>query len=110
MENLESKYDRAYKRVKEIKDFYRHVMIFIVVNGTLYLIKTGILLPLLPDGVRVELQYFDWVHVNFIIWALILLVHVVYLFRYRIEFLRTWEERQIKKIMEREASEIDKYL
>lgn len=110
MEDLERKYERAVSRVKELKDFYRHLKIFVLVNGVLYLMRSGVLLSLLPDGFPTQSYYFDWIHVNLIIWLVILGIHALYLFRHKITFLREWEERQIQKILEKEEDEIDKYL
>lgn len=103
------KYKQATKRVKELKGFYNHLKIFIVVNGLLYLIKSGLLTPLMPEGFPAETYYFDWIHGNFIIWGLIIVVHALILFRHKLPFLKKWEERQIQKFMEQDQEERGKY-
>ncbi|MFD2098208.1 2TM domain-containing protein [Flagellimonas iocasae] len=109
MENLENKYDRASKRVKELKDFYRHLKIFIIVNAIFYLFKFGVLQPYLPNGIELRPYYFNWVDINLVIWILILAIHAGYLFRHKLPFLQKWEERQIQKYMEQEERETNKY-
>jgi len=105
LENLNRKYERASKRVKEYMGFYRHVKIFIVINGLLYLLKTGTLNRLMPEWFPTEPYYFDWVTSNIFIWGLILAVHALYTFRHKIPLLKNWEERQIQKYLEKEEEE-----
>ncbi|NDV43879.1 2TM domain-containing protein [Flagellimonas sediminis] len=109
MENLNRKYERASKRVKEYMGFYRHVKIFIVINGLLYLLKTGTLNRLMPEWFPTEPYYFDWVTSNIFIWGLILAVHALYTFRHKIPLLKNWEERQIQKYLEKEEEGVDEF-
>ena len=99
----------AEKRVKELKGYYRHIVVFIVVNGLLYLLQTGILTSLLPDAFPKESYYYEWITTNILIWALILVVHTLILFRHKVTFFKKWEERQIQKYMDEDRSHIDKY-
>lgn len=102
MESTEHKYQRAKKRVEELKGFYRHLRVFVLVNVFLYLFKAGIFNSALPEFLTSEPQFFSWVDVNLWVWGIILLVHALYVFRNKIPFLKKWEERQIQKIMEKE--------
>lgn len=104
-----NKYERATKRVKELKGFYNHLKIFIIINGLFYLIKSGWLTPIMPKGFPTEAYYYDWINANFAIWGFILVVHGLILYRHKLPFLKNWEERQIKKIMEQDQEEIEKY-
>jgi len=99
-QSVETKREQAKKRVEEIKGLLGHVKIFMVVNGLLFVLKKGWLLPLLPEWFPEESYYFDWVTANIIVWALILMVHTLYVFRHKFTFLRKWEERQIQKYMD----------
>ncbi|WP_190809148.1 2TM domain-containing protein [Flagellimonas sp. S3867] len=103
------KYERAKKRVKELKGFYNHLKIFIVINGALYLIKSGWLTPWMPEGFPTESYYFDWINGNVIIWGLIVIIHGLILQRHKLPFLKNWEERQIKKFMEEDQEERERY-
>lgn len=110
MKNFESKYARAKKRVDEIKSFYRHLKVFLVINGMFYLFKLGVFNSLMPEWLTSEPQFFNWVNINVAIWGVILAIHFIYIYRNKIPFLKRWEERQIKKIMDREKENTKKYL
>ena len=105
----QAKYERAKKRVKELKGFYDHLKIFLVINGTLYLLKSGWLNPLLPEGFPIKAYYFNWIELNVLIWGLILLVHALYTFRNKFPFFKNWEERQIKKYMDQDREEAGRF-
>ena len=47
--STETKRELAKKRVEEIKGFFRHLKGFFIVNGLIYLLKTGWLEATLPD-------------------------------------------------------------
>ena len=101
--------ERASKRVKELKGFYRHIMVFLVVNGFFYLMKSGVLTPFMPEGFPTEHYYYDWINANVLIWGFILAVHAVITFRSKLPFIKKWEERQIQKYMEEDRGSMDKY-
>ncbi len=107
--SIETKRELAKKRVEEIKGFFRHLKVFVVINGILFVLKKGWLQSILPDWFPEEAYYFEWVDFNILIWGLILAVHGLTLFRHRLTFLKKWEERQIKKYMEEEKSESKKF-
>ncbi len=109
MESLEEKRERAKKKVKVIKGFYEHVKIFILINGFLYLAKSGLLSRFMPDGVQLEAYYFGWLDLNLIIWGFILLVHFIVVFYNKIPFSKKWEARQIQKYMDKDREEVRKY-
>jgi hypothetical protein len=101
--------EKANKRIKELKGFYRHILIFIVVNGFLSLLQSGVLHPFMPEGFPTEPYYFDWVNANIATWALILLVHAIIVYRWKFPFFKKWEERQIQKYMEEDRKEMDRF-
>ncbi|MDF0706145.1 2TM domain-containing protein [Flagellimonas okinawensis] len=101
--------ERAEKRVEELKGYYRHILIFVVVNGILLLLKTGVLTALLPEAFPKESYYYDWINTNVLLWVLILLFHTLFVFRNKISFFKKWEERQIQKYMDEDREKVDKY-
>lgn len=101
--------EKAEKRVKELKGFYRHITVFVVVNGFLYLMKSGMLTPFMPEGFPTEHYYYDWINANLLAWAFILAVHAVYTYRNKFTFFKKWEERQIQKYLEEDREETDTY-
>lgn len=109
MKSFESKYIRAKKRVDELKGFYRHLKVFLVINGVFYLFKFGAFNSFIPEWLTSEPQFFNWVNVNLGIWGVILVIHLLYVYRNKITFIKKWEERQIQKIMDQEEEETKKY-
>ena len=107
--SVETKRELAKKRVEEYKGFFRHLKVFIVVNGILYLFNSGWLESIMPEWFPQEAYYFDWVNFNVLIWGVILLVHGLTLYRHKLTFLKKWEDRQIKKYMEKDRDETTKY-
>jgi hypothetical protein len=101
--------EAAKKRVQELKGYYSHITIFLIVNGILYLLKAGVLTSLLPEAFPRESYYYDWINGNVLIWALILAVHTLIVFRHKFTFFKKWEERQIKKYMEEDEGKLDDY-
>tara|TARA_R110002012_G_scaffold54189_6_gene138984 strand:- start:12561 stop:12890 length:330 start_codon:yes stop_codon:yes gene_type:complete len=108
MTNKQTAREAAKKRVQELKGYYSHITIFVIVNGILYLLKTGMLTSLLPEAFPKESYYYDWINSNILIWTLILIVHTLIVFRDKFTFFKKWEERQIKKYMEEDEGKVDK--
>jgi len=104
-----AKQQRAIKRVKELKDFYRHIRIFILVNGTFYLFKSGWLTRFLPEWFPKEDYYFSWIDSNVLIWGLILLFHCLYTYRNNLPFVKSWEKRKIQEFIDKDRNETKKY-
>lgn len=101
--------ERAKKRVRELKGYYRHIFIFLLVNGVLLVVRMGVLNGMMPDGFPNEPFFYDWIIGNIAIWGLILLVHTLLVFRHKLTFFKKWEERQIQKYMEEERDQVDKF-
>lgn len=101
--------ERAKKRVKELKGYYRHVVVFILVNGFLLVLRLGMLNGMLPDGFPTESYFYDWIFGNLAIWGLILFVHTILVFRHKFTLFKNWEERQIQKYMQEERDQVDKF-
>ena len=99
-QHIETKRKLAKKRVEEIKGFIRHLKIFIIVNGFLFILQKGWLSPLLPDWFPDEAYYFDWVNVNILVWGVLLAVHALTLYRHKFTFLQKWEAKHIQKYMD----------
>ncbi|WP_298665301.1 2TM domain-containing protein [uncultured Methanofollis sp.] len=83
-------YDRALRQVKEIKDFYGHLAVYIIINTMLFLINWF---------TSPTTWWFYWV---VIFWGIGLLVHAYSTFVEEGFFGRDWEERKVREIMEKE--------
>lgn len=79
-------YDRAFKRVKELKDFYGNLISYCLVIPFLIFIN----LKTVP-----EYQWFWWPMLG---WGIGVASHALQVFGIG----RDWEEKQIRKIMEKE--------
>ncbi len=97
------KLERAKKQVEEMKGFYIHLAIYIIING---FILVNIFIRSLSDGDR-----FWGLHTLFtpFFWGIGLAFHASKVFGYNPFFGKKWEERQIKKYIEKDEQEAAKY-
>ena len=87
----DEKYNKAKKRVEELKKFYSNLVTYIVVNIVLIIIN----LVTSPGSL-----WFFWVT---IFWGIAILLHASRVFIFKGKFLgEEWEQKKIKEIMERE--------
>ena len=102
MDELERR-KRARKRLDQIKDFYRHLLVYLVVNTLIigYFLHEANAQgqPLLTLD-TFELALF---------WGFGLGVHAFTVFGLNMLTGRKWEEKQIRKYMEEDRREADKY-
>ncbi|NKI32731.1 2TM domain-containing protein [Croceivirga thetidis] len=96
----DSKMGRARKRVDELKGFYIHLMVYIAVNAFIL--------------INIAIQsnnFWEWGHFfTLIFWGIGLGIHAAITFRFNPLFNKNWEERQIKKYMERDREDASKFL
>ena len=91
----EIKYQQALKRVKRIKGFYTHLIIYIVIN-------TGILIANYTSGNH---GYNFWTWQTFstaLCWGIGLVAHGLSVFLPDKLLGKDWEERKINELMEKE--------
>lgn len=86
----ERRYHLAQKKVKEIKDFYQHLMVFIFVTIMLIVIN----LMTSP-----EYLWFIWCILG---WGVGVLFHGLKAFGVSPFFNKEWEERKIREFLEKE--------
>jgi hypothetical protein len=87
----DEKYERAKRRVEELKKFYANLVTYTVINVILIIINlvTG------PGSL-----WFYWVT---IFWGAVILLHASKVFVLRGKFLgEEWEEKKIKELMEKD--------
>ena len=112
MEDQEKiKYDRAKKRVEAIKGFYSHVRAYIVVNLIILLLRANVM-NFVKGGGFDTIDFQDWLDWNSyltpVLWGLGLALHGIYVFYGRSNFVKDWENRKIKEIMDKDDSEEEK--
>ncbi|WP_240905197.1 2TM domain-containing protein [Flagellimonas oceani] len=100
MENVnKEKYNRAKKRVDELKGFYIHLAIYIVINAFI----------LVNIYLRND-NFWSWEHfITLIAWGVGLLFHASKTFGFNPFLSKDWEERQIQKYMDEDKEEMNKY-
>lgn len=101
-----SSYERAQKRLKDIKGFYGHLAAYIIVN-LIVMFTRGKFLILQGDNSSLEnIEFLNWIDWNTygtpIIWGAFLAIHAIRTFGKNPFLGKRWEDRQIKKYMEQE--------
>jgi len=87
------KYDKAKKRVEEIRSFYSHLFVYVVVNVGLFLLN----IITSPRSL-----WFYWVLIG---WGIGLAIHALNIFGTEKILGKDWEEKKIKELMEKDKSE-----
>ncbi len=90
-------YKRAKEQVKEIRGFYSHLMVFVLVN----LFFLYINLKHSPEHL-----WFFWPTVG---WGIGVFFHGIRVFNHHPFFGKGWEERKIRQFMEEEQRRRKKY-
>ncbi len=98
MENLdEVRYHEALKRVKKVKGFYTHLIVFIVINSMILIVNY--------QELEVNESFFQFrVFSTFFFWGIGLLAHGLSVFLPSIVLGKDWEENKIKELMEKEKN------
>ncbi len=89
------KYDQARKRVKEIKGFYTHFVVYLVVNVMIVIVN----IQNLERG-ETYFQFKNFTTAFF--WGLGLLAHALSVFMPSMIMGKNWEERKIKELMDKD--------
>lgn len=87
--NKDMLYERAKKRVKRIKGFYIHVLVYVLVNVMILVLKY------LKHG---KIEFHDW---GIGLWGIGLIIHGLSVFLPNFILGSNWEERKIREIMEK---------
>lgn len=85
----QNRYEDAKKRVGELKEFYQHLLTYLVVNAFLIVVN------------RLTSPGYNWFIWPLLGWGIGLILHALTVFGHF--WGKSWEERKIKEIMERDA-------
>ena len=88
MNSEDRNYQKAKKRVKEIRGFYTHLVTYVLINTLLFLIN----ITTSPD-----ILWFYWPLLG---WGIGIVMHAFYVFGFGRWFGPDWEEKKIKEIMD----------
>lgn len=99
----EEKYKRARKRIDEIKGFYVHFSVYLIIN-------TAILVLLFITTRDKGEDFWKTGHFfTLFFWGIGLLFHAIHTFKLNPFFGEKWEKRQIRKYLEKDKEESKKY-
>lgn len=100
---IEEKRKQAKKRVEEIKGFYIHLTVYILVN---LFIVLSIVYNQYADGEPL----LGWpMLVTPLFWGIGLGIHAANVFGFGMVLGKNWEERMIRKYMEEDRKEAEKF-
>lgn len=97
--NPDTRYELAYKRVKRIKGFYIHLLIYVLVNG--FIIVSSFNRSVLGTEVFFRWETFS----TALFWGIGLVAHGMSVFGRDLFFGADWEERKIKEFMDKDKSQ-----
>lgn len=97
----EQNYIKAKKRVKDIKGFYIHLTVYIIIN---IFISGVIIYGLMVSGDSFTQAFSNFgVYSTWLFWGIGMFFHWLGVFGFKsIGFGRDWEERKIKEMMEKD--------
>ncbi|CAM3876233.1 2TM domain-containing protein [Flavobacterium jumunjinense] len=91
----EIKYQEALKRVKKIKGFYTHLMVYVVINGMIVIANI--------QNLGEAESYFQFKNfTTAFFWGIGLLAHGLSVFLPTMFLGQDWENRKIRELMEKE--------
>ena len=98
MENLdEIKYQEALKKVKRIKGFYTHAIVYVVINVMIVIVNIQHL-----DKGESYFQFKNFSTAFF--WGIGLVTHGLSVFLPGMVMGKNWEEKKIKELMDKEKN------
>ena len=97
--NPDDRYNLAQKRVKRIKGFYSHALVYILVN--LFIIASSYNKSSFDSGDFLRWETFS----TAFLWGIGLTAHGLSVFGRNIFFGQNWEEKKIQELMDKEKSE-----
>lgn len=102
-----AKLRKARRRVAEIKGFYVHLMVYVIINTTIIMIKI-IGTTYYGETFMGPIWHFSTL-VPWFFWGIGLAFHGIKTFSDNPFFGKRWEERQILKYIEQEKRESEKF-
>lgn len=112
-DQYQKKLAEAKKKVAGLKSFHTHLRAYIIVNLLILLLRSRFLNSLIEGSEQFDPQFLYWLDWNIILtpllWGIGLAFHGLYAYQYKFKFLKNWEERQIRKYMEDEETDINRY-
>ena len=103
----QEKLNRARKRVEELRGFYIHLAIYVVINTFITVNK---MIRNHYNGETFEESFWDFgTFAVWIFWGIGLAFHGFKVYGYNPFFGKNWEERQIRRYMEEDKQKAEKF-
>lgn len=105
--SITNKRERAQIRLKELKEFYTHLIVYIAVNTFITTVQVS---NHMNNGATFFEAFLDFgTFAVWLFWGIGLASHAVKIFSLNPFFGKDWEKRQIEKYMDEERTEAEKY-
>lgn len=101
--NMLDKRKRAKKRVDELKGFYIHLLVYLIINTFII----AVMFMSQADKANFSLHWYNFSTAIF--WGLGLLIHALVTFRLNPFFGKSWENRMIQKYMDEDRKESERF-
>ena len=102
MENFDKdKFEKAHKKMKDIKGFYSHLVVYLVINLLLVLAQIGLFNGSLAN---IDLPSWSFLTTPFF-WGIGVFFHGLYVFQHKFSFFKDWEKRKIEEYMKKDEEE-----
>ena len=99
-DNKNTKYSRAKKKVDDIKGFYSHLTVYLIVNIAIIAVRIGVFNEGWMDNVP------HWtIFTTPFFWGIGLFFHGLWVFSDNFTFFKNWEDRKIREFMKEEEEE-----
>ncbi|MEM7486762.1 MAG: 2TM domain-containing protein [Bacteroidota bacterium] len=103
MKNIEASREKARKRVKQLKKFYSHLSIYIIINIVIFCVKAyhyDFFQNMGSEAFEAN-NWLIWDLVSTpVVWGIFLIIHAIRVFSH--SSVEKWEAKQIQKYMEKE--------
>lgn len=95
---------KARKRVEALKGFYKHLLVYIIVNIAIFIVRGNVLEFF--QNQSSDKNFMEWMDWNILIvpifWGIGLLFHAAKVFQYKLPFIENWENRKIKRFIDKD--------
>ncbi len=102
---INTKYENALKHVKELKEFYQHLFIYIIFVVVWLLFKEQIITFVIAKTETTDSGFMYWLNINValipVLWGIGVLIHGLYVYRLKFSIVKDWESRKIKEFIKK---------
>lgn len=99
-QNTNDNYAKAIKHVKEIRGFYTHLLIYILINTTVSIVNMKLHHDVSDFKTFFKAISHVSIYATWLLWGIGLLIHGLKIFWLGSSSFRKWEELKIKKLMD----------